>query len=180
MSEFTVNELERVGFLVREAGTRDQSDPQLVLSNIRRWEDSAGVSVPPVLVEWLLVCNGLRVASGSLFGIGTRKAEIDIRGVLTLFSSWCQKRWIPVADDGCGDYFILAPQGSRHVVGFVDTASDSDAIAYIVSSCLQTFVRCFLEENAEPKGWPFERAVTLEMDPGLAQVVTDWPMPWDV
>lgn len=66
---------------------------------------------------------------------------------LGLFPEWTLKGWLPVAGDGCGNYYVLLADGS---VGFVETASDPDALAGARYGTLFEFVESILiDDQAE-------------------------------
>jgi hypothetical protein len=84
-----------------------------------------GVTYPPQLADLLALCNGARIGPGGLFGQRPEEPGIDAPSYLELFPEWTAKGWIPIAGDGCGNYYVLLADGS---VGFVDTISDPDAL----------------------------------------------------
>jgi hypothetical protein len=54
-----------------------------------------------------------------------------------LFPEWRTLGWLPVASDGCGNYYVLAVDGT---VGFVDTMSDPGRLERAVSADLLSFM----------------------------------------
>jgi hypothetical protein len=132
-----------------------------------------GIPLPPALVVWLRVCKGDIVGPGGVFGARPDDPSIDIAAVLNQFPTWKARGWIPVAGDGCGDYYVLLTEGDNagHV-GFVDQA-DLDAIEMVVATDLARFVGFLLRRDRDERGWPFDRATVLAADPAMAQVAAD-------
>jgi hypothetical protein len=80
-----------------------------------------GRDLPQQLAALLTVCNGARIGPGGLFGRRPDEASLDVPSILDLFPQWTDEAWIPVAGDGCVNYYVLL-DGER--VGFVDTMTD--------------------------------------------------------
>jgi cell wall assembly regulator SMI1 len=105
-------------------------------------ERRLGVPLPEVLADWLRVCKGEAIGPGGVFG--SRK-DHDIAAYLALFPRWRGLGWLPIAGDGCGNYYVLLTKGQlAGQVAFVDTISDPDNIDFIVGESLWTFLRSFL------------------------------------
>jgi hypothetical protein len=88
-------------------------------------ERRLGRPLPGQLADWLRICRGAAIGPGGFFGNRPDRPSLDIPAYLGLFPEWADKRWLPVAGDGCGNYYVLLPSGQ---VGFVDTISDSGAV----------------------------------------------------
>lgn len=161
-----------------------------------------GFPLPDQLARWLRICNGSYLGPGGLLGIETVTDFLDLEHTLAsvsrLWPEWRVRRWIPVAGDGCGDYYVLDASAGKPwpsgAVFFVDH-EDFDRLAYVVASALPRFL-CFLFDEelqarprrlepapsdgadwraelhaqirAEPPSWPFHREYVLERDPDLA------------
>jgi hypothetical protein len=54
-----------------------------------------------------------------------------------IFPQWRALGWLPVASDGCGNYYVLAKDGT---VGFVETMSDPSRINRHAASGLLSFM----------------------------------------
>jgi cell wall assembly regulator SMI1 len=158
-------------------------------TDLQHLRDDLGFDLPEVLIRWLSVCNGSFAGEGGLFGAnltGSREF-LDISSCVALSPSWRERRWIPVAGDGCGDYYVLDASYSHFdgdAIFFIDQ-SDYDALAYVVASGLPTFLRQHLlqslDQDPEPDQaprWPFDRAATLAVDPQLAEIRTQRLLPW--
>lgn len=81
--------------------------------------------LPAQLAAWLRICRGAAIGPGGFFGNRPDRPSLDIPAYLALFPEWADKGWLPVAGDGCGNYYVLLPSGQ---VGFVDTISGSTAV----------------------------------------------------
>lgn len=66
-----------------------------------------GLPLPSQLVEWLTFCNGPCIAQGGVFGIRPDRKFLDIIAHVELNLPWLQKYWLPIAGDGCGNYYVL-------------------------------------------------------------------------
>ncbi|MGZ4428829.1 MAG: SMI1/KNR4 family protein [Nocardioidaceae bacterium] len=118
---------ERIVQLVHGA-VRDPDEPGVLGAGDEDLEDlevRLGHRLPPPLRQWLRICRGATIGPGGFFGNRPDKPSLDIPFYLSLFPEWKANRWLPIAGDGCGNYFVLLDSGQ---VGFVDTMSDPDAI----------------------------------------------------
>ncbi|WP_328326135.1 SMI1/KNR4 family protein [Kribbella sp. NBC_00382] len=159
-------------------------------ADLSRLRENLGFDLPEVLTSWLSVCNGSFAGPGGLFGANLtgRRNFLDISSYIEDRPSWRDRRWIPVAGDGCGDYYILDASRSHHpgdAIFFVDQ-SDYETLAYAIASDLPTFLRQYLLEaqDQDPEldptpRWPFDQATTLAVDPGLAELRTQRLLPWN-
>lgn len=101
-------------------------------------------------------------------------AFIDIEARLALYPEWKAKSWIPVAGDGCGNYYLLLPDGC---VIFLDTQCDASHGRYVVGSSLAHFLVFLFEEELGATGWPFNANYVLQRDPKI-EACQCAPMPW--
>ena len=101
-----------------------------------------GLSLPASLTTWLGVLNGDTVGQGGVFGARRDKSFLDIAHISKIFQvEWAGHLWIPVASDGCGNYYVLLPDER---VGFVDTMADPRAIDAIKAETLDEFLLWYL------------------------------------
>ena len=103
-----------------------------------------GRDLPAPLAALLTVCNGARVGPGGLFGQRPQDPDIDLPSYLGLFPAWLASGWLPVAGDGCGNYYVLTGDGS---VGFVDASAGPDALGGTKYPDLFTFVESILIDD---------------------------------
>jgi cell wall assembly regulator SMI1 len=85
----------------------------------------------------LSVCRGARIGPGGVFGQRPDTPDVDTVLRRDLFPGWAELGWLPVAGDGCGNYYVLAEDGT---VGFVDTMKDPDRLDRRVASDLLSFM----------------------------------------
>src|ERR1700689_4522542 len=76
-----------------------------------------GITLPSSMRKWLQLSNGPCVGPGGLFGIRPKRPALDIEKILDIFPSWKARKWIPVAGDGCGNYYVM-PTKEDFGVGF--------------------------------------------------------------
>jgi cell wall assembly regulator SMI1 len=179
---------EEVKQLVHRVLKKDRERPTLpppvAEEEIDAFEARTGLMVPEELREWLRFSNGPRLGAGGIFGIGTPDDFDDIEARSP--PGWLDKRWIPIASDGCGSYFVLATRpedGPGHPVYFLDHECQVDEnqwnATYVCASDLWHFLRFYLREDLGDESWPFDRGKVLADDPALAHFI-GVPRPWEV
>jgi hypothetical protein len=93
------------------------------------------------------VCRGARIGPGGLFGPRPDAPSLDMAWIRDLYPQWAQSGLLPVAGDGCGNYYVLAEDGT---VGFVDTLKDPDRIDRWVAGDLLSFMTSLLTSDQDP------------------------------
>jgi len=139
-----------------------------------------GMQLPPELSSWLSISNGPCVGQGQLFGLETRREWRDIYHILALFPEWKEKKWIPVADDGCGNYYVVPTNGDfgpGFPIVFVDLGESFDSPAYIVASGVLKFIQFYLEDELRLTQWPFDRDEVVRRDPDILKF-SGVKLPW--
>lgn len=140
-----------------------------------------GIQIPADMANWLRITNGACVGPGGLFGIRPPRKFLDIERVLKSYPDWQAKKWLPVAGDGCGNYYVMPTNGefgNGYPIVFIDTIASQEKPAYIVASDLEHFLIFLLESELGNGTWPFdERAVAAE-DPTMTKF-TGIPLPWE-
>jgi cell wall assembly regulator SMI1 len=158
------------------------------LADVRRAEAAIGMTFPRELSAFLQVVNGACVGLSGFYRIETArdKQRNSARQVDTIIemigrhSAWVHRHWIPVAADGCGNDYVLAPDIKQtYPVCFVNLVEgDDEHLAYAVASDIWHLLWFFLHEGIdEDYLWPFHRDYVLEHDPDIANV-TVAPLPW--
>ena len=156
-------------------------------ADIEAFAERTGITVPPSLAVWLKTSNGPCVGPGGLFGIRPARENLDIEFRLDLYPQWKEQAWIPVAGDGCGNYYVLVTAqefGRGWPVLFIDTMESPDKPAYIVASDLWRFLIFLLDQELlREKGfsdtpWPFDREEVTRRDPEI-EGFKGVSMPWD-
>lgn len=137
-----------------------------------------GLTVPAELREWLKLCNAPCVGPGGLFGIRPAPSFLDIEEYLQRFPMWRKKEWIPIAGDGCGNYYVLlASKDLNSPVFFIDSATDRPE--FVAASNLEHFLVFLLMKEIGESRWPFDRGFVMQQDPNLEEY-DEVPLPWDV
>lgn len=116
-------------------------------AEIDNLEARLGCGIPPLLRAWLSVCRGAPVGPGGLFGPRPDKPELDMGWTRDLYPQWAESGLLPVAGDGCGNYYVLAGDGT---VGFVDTMKDPGRIDRRVADDLLSFTASLLASDQDP------------------------------
>jgi hypothetical protein len=104
---------------------------------------------------------------------------LDIELILESFPDWKIKQWIPVAGDGCGNYYVLVPSSIGHAVGFVEAVSSSDGIQYLVASGFWKFLIFLLRRELGEKRWPFNKKFVVSIDSEILKAEAA-PLPWEL
>jgi hypothetical protein len=112
-------------------------------------ESRLGRDLPLVLRLWLSVCRGAAIGPGGVFGHRPDRDFLDMPHVQALFPQWRELEWLPVASDGCGNYYVLTHDGS---VGFVDTMKDPGQLDRLASSDLLSFMTGLLRADQHHSG----------------------------
>ena len=151
-------------------------------ADLDAFAEEIGIPVPDDLRDWLKLASGPSVPS-RLFGIRMR---MDIESILEIHPLWKQNKWIPVADDGCGNYYVVATQqefGKGFPILFIDTMESSEQPQYLVASDIGHFILFFVEHEINPRfdseGWPFGEKYVLQTDPDILNFKKEL-LPWVV
>lgn len=134
------------------------------------FSDRTGIDVPPALAVWLRLTNGPCVGPGGIFGIRPNRENLDIEFHYGLFPVWKSRKWIPVASDGCGNYYVLATNqefGPGDPILFIETTRSAEEPEFIVASDLLAFLRFLLEKELGQSSWPFDEEEVTQKDPAI-------------
>jgi len=171
--------------LVAEAGVHLVPATEGELSD---FEKAHGLNLPDEFKAWFRKCNGACVSPGSLYPLFSTGKGVSVDWYLKQYPHWRRRGWLPIADDGCGDIYVMmtqvvTPPQVTHLVCFMDQ-SDFEQPRFAVASGLWLFLYFFLKSGALMKdcgnaSWPFEKQAVLAEDPALAQC-QDFPLPWEL
>ncbi len=110
----------------------------------------------------------------------TSKPALDSLRILADYPQWREERWIPVAGDGCGNYYLLVPEPGRSCsVCFIDTISSPSELAYLAASDLWHFLTFLLQAEPEATGWPFNEEFVCGADPEIV-ACNAAVLPWQI
>jgi len=192
-----VNEVARLdGYQLPSGATSEDCDG---------FSQRTGITMPPELREWLLLCNGPNLRAGGFYGIPPLPKDSDIESVFAFHPTWHDNGWLPIANDGCGDYFVVptrAEFGKGCPVLFIDAHEDFDIPSYIVASgvgkLLESLLRKAIEDSLHDAKeisrpsvwpflgewdlrdrWPFDEALVRAADPDIVRF-RGVPLPWDL
>lgn len=111
---------------------------------LARLEERLGRPLPEELATLLTICNGGAIGPGGIYGQRPDETFLDLPSILAMFPEWAEAGWLPVAGDGCGNYWVLLGDGR---VGFVDTMSDPGALDRVTDPDLFSFVERILVDD---------------------------------
>jgi hypothetical protein len=175
--------LTEVVLLLREASSKFNS-PLPAGANaddVDHLASTTGIVVPSEFRKWLLTCNAPRVGYGFYFGINTVDEVLDIRHLIQSYPSWVSRGWLPLAGDGCGNYYLVATRGEfgpGAPVFYVDTAEGEDTPAYLVASNTLYCISFLLKRDLDRTEWPFNGIEVIGSDPEIVRF-DGLPLPWD-
>ncbi|GAA4609211.1 cell wall assembly regulator SMI1 [Actinoplanes octamycinicus] len=130
--------------------------------------------LPEEYVRWLRVCDGSYAGPGGIFGVR------DALDVLGFHPDWAGRGWLPVAGDGCGNYYVLdlsREHIDRDAVYFVDTMA-GEGLTYLVASSFLRFLRFLLEGELGERRWPFRAGHVSAEDPEVLLLRDEELFPW--
>lgn len=157
-------------------------------------QDRIGIPVPEGLREWLKIANGAFVGTVAAYGAHPTDCPSSLEEVLEIYPLWRDRKWIPVADDGCGNYYVMPTQGEfgeGFPIVFIEAVTDYETPRYIVASDLAHFLVFLIEEelalmnidpveiSERPQAWPFDKQIVVHDDPAILNF-HGVPLPWEV
>ena len=146
-----------------------------------------GFRIPADLRQWLEISNGPLVGPGGLFGVGSADDFVKIERHLSRHPDWLARKWIPIAGDGCGNYYLLVASGEfgpGHPIVFVDTMAVALTMprigaSFVVASDLWIFLEGLLQHEIDAEvDWMFDQSKVIARDPAILDVV-HVAMPWN-
>ncbi len=147
---------------------------------VRSFEAQINTRLPLVLRDWLMLTNAPGVGGQYLMGIDAKPIQ-DMMRLLNLYPKWLEAGWLPVAGDGLGNFYVVTTKqdfGSGEPVIFLDHEFDTAQPDYIVASAFDIFVKQFVHKELVRNRWPFDKSLTLSIDPGI-MAFKSISMPWD-
>lgn len=151
---------------------------------ISKFEERTGITVPTTLRSWLELTNGPCVGPGGFYGINTLRPHLEIEEYLGKFPEWMKKKWLPIAGDGCGNFYIVPTQnefGVGYPVIFIDVGQSASFPSYVIASDLEHFILATLRKELGSQGWPFGQNQVLAFDPCIKEfhsVSLPWENKW--
>ena len=168
--------------------------------NLQAFMERTNLVLPPEILAFFKIANGLPVGSRGLDGISpTRRYRKrpkyrypDVESVYSYLPEFQDAGWLPIGTDGCGSYYVIPLQGDfgpGFPVVFHDHENEYNP-TYIVASGLEQFVKFLIEEevmnatlpwgesNYPGWGWPFDKEAVLKRDPAILNF-TGVRIPWE-
>ncbi|MCO6437331.1 MAG: SMI1/KNR4 family protein [Phycisphaerae bacterium] len=145
------------------------------------FEKETRLKLPPAVRQWLGVTNGPCVGPGGIMGIQTSRKTLDMQWLLELHPNWIARKWIPIAGDGCGNYYIVSTAkefGFGEPVLFVEASVDDNTPVYIVASDIWHFLRFLFMKELGKTRWPFDKATVQREDPQML-AFRGVALPWE-
>lgn len=150
----------------------------LMEETIAGFEERTGLTLPPEHREVLRRSNGPCVGPGGIFGIQPATSFLDIEQLYDSWPEWRERRWVPIAGDGNGNFYVAVPVLGEWPVVFIETTDDPLQPAFVVASGVLKAIRALLEKELRNGGWPFAEEAVLAADPKLAKFAQAFPLPW--
>jgi len=149
---------------------------------IKTFELAHKLILPAEVKSWFQRCNGISLNPGGLYRLFSKEDDVcSIDWYFKEYPEWKERSWIPIANDGCGNLYILTtaiviPSARTHPVFFLDQA-DFDKPDYVVASGLWKFLFFFLEhailtQRSEDTYWPFGKRKVITGDPQIVECRT--------
>lgn len=156
--------------------------------DIKGFEHRTNLQLPDDFKAWLRLTNGPCIGPGGFHGINPLRHELDIEYHYELRPVWQRLQWIPVAGDGCGNYYLIVTTqefGKGNPIIFIDTMNGDETPTFVIASSFLVFARLILEKELEAAKdnydydfpWPFDEAYTTTHDPEIVKF-KGVPLPW--
>jgi cell wall assembly regulator SMI1 len=173
-------DLARIGGLLRKVPQPPEQSLPAGASDgaLSEFEKRVGFTLPPQMGDLLRLTNGPCVGPGGVFGVRPALDYLDIEALYESYPAWIERRWVPVAGDGCGNYYVAIPHDGGWPVVFIDTMEDAEAPAFVVASGVLRFVVALLEKELGGEGWPFNEQKVRSSDPDIARFAGALTLPW--
>lgn len=120
------------------------------LQQIDDFEARTSLRLPHQIRDWLLFCNGPCIAEGGVYGICSDRPFLNIETYLNDCPQWLKNGWLPVAGDGCGNYYLAVLDRSdlsSCPVFFVDHEESHDELAYEVAPDFWSFLEWLFKKD---------------------------------
>ncbi len=187
-----MTELEEIKRLIKQFNAPGDFPAPLSNKELEAFGAIIGIELPNDLRDWLKISNGALVGTVPVYGLHRGNAPLSMERILRIFPLWRDRKWIPVAGDGCGNYYVMATQqefGEGFPIVFVRPVSDKAPPRYIAASDLGHFLVFLMETElrndaldaadmeVEPSLW-FNKERALRDDPAILKF-HGVPLPWE-
>jgi cell wall assembly regulator SMI1 len=158
----------------------DEGIPEGVNNDdIMKLEKDIGFPLPETLKQWLTVTNAPCVGTGGFIGISPKRKSLDIYSIYENYPNWKSHQWIPMANDGSGNFYVAVIDKSEvEAIGFIDTMENLTHLAFVVASDIIIFIKMFIMMQSGERRWPYNKKFVVEKDPCILNKRHIAPMPW--
>lgn len=157
------------------------------VGEISRFQKCHNTTLPFEAKRWFGWHNGANLSIGGLYSLfSSGRDDCSINWYLNEFPEWKKKGWLPIANDGCGDLYILVASitisgTETHPIVFLDQSDDYPS--YLVASGLWQFLLFFFEkeiliQREQSSYWPFDKERVISLDPKILEC-KEIPLPWE-
>lgn len=151
---------------MQQVAKRAEWRPPIAKVELEKWHFERKLEGLEQLRAWFGVMNG-GVLEGAVYGLGDSSNWLTIDFVYSLFPGWKSNGWVPIASDGCGNYYVAPTKnefGTGLPIVFIDSGESLDRPAYIVASDIWIFLEGLMRtELTGGTDWPWP----VEADPAL-------------
>jgi hypothetical protein len=136
------------------------------------------------LAVWVSISTGPIPISQPLMGFSVDQNQNDsnhYKNVLSTYPEWRRRKWVPIAGDGCGNYYLyplMNDFNNRRPIFLVDVSKSTITPYCAVASHLFHFLVRLLESELNREDYAFTRDKVLRQDVKIQQI-SSLAMPWD-
>jgi SMI1 / KNR4 family (SUKH-1) len=153
-------------------------------ADVNALESFLRIKVPQEYREWIEFMDNIVAGAGYLHSLKKNPPmKHSLFDIYDDYPQWAKNKWIPVADDGLGNDFVMLVEhaaGVNPIVLFYNSI-DLEIPSCVVNSNLFVFLECFFEDGlvkAENSWWCRNEAELLAKDPALTQI-NGLRFPWE-
>lgn len=138
------------------------------------------ITLPKDFSSVLEITNAPYINGQVLLGVSSEDHR-SLEAVYQMYPKWKYWGWLPIANDGCGNYYIIPTKndfGEGYPVIFIESTINSETPGYIVASNVAIFIEFLIERELKMSRWPFDKQLLLSRDPNI-QNYQNVNLPWE-
>lgn len=154
---------------------------QLNQISLNSFEEKYNLKITESVIEWLNFSNGSFAGQGGIFGLNNEPDFLNLETYYDLYPEWIKLRWLPIAGDGCGNYYIININHAsifKDYIFFIDTSNSIETFTYVVASNIWYFLYFIIKSEKKEIEWPFNKKEVLNIDPYLSVSAYSF-LPWN-